>query len=263
MENTMTIKILPAALLGATLLGATSLPSQTLASEGTMPNRVVIYFTRHAEKQTTTVDLGAALTLPDNADGDPLNIGSNRDDLCGDSKCAEELSDLGSTRAQLLADWFDRRGITDDVTHVFSSHKVRTRQTVEEIAMRAGLNNDDDLLSDGVQQLPAGGTELNPQSTGPSEQPTIDAIHLLEPGDVAVIAGHSGTLYDIFEGLNIDTSDNGDFPKDTRPGNEGKVRDYGDVWKIVVRNGEAKFKWRKNLQPTRLRVVDTLPSPSQ
>ncbi len=257
----MNKKLLPAALLGAIFISSASLPSVSFAGEGYLPNRTIIYFTRHAEKQTSTVDLGAALNLPDNADGEPINIGKNRDDLCGDSKCAEQLSDFGLVRAQLLADWFDRKGITEDITHVFASHKTRTRQTVEEIAMRAGLNNDDDLISDGVQQLPADGMELNPQSTGPSEQPTIDALYLLEPGDVAVVAGHSGTLYDIFEGLNIDTSDNGDFPKDTRPGKEGKVRDYGDVWKIIIRNGEAKFKWRKNLQPTRLRVVETEPSP--
>ncbi len=237
-----------------------ALPGYTIAGEGYQSNRTVIYFTRHAEKQTTTTTLGPALTIIPMTD-DPLgsesNRGSNRDDVCGSSKCAEELNALGKLRAQLLADWFDRRGITDDVTHVYASHKVRTRQTVEEIAARAGLiGNDFDLISDGVQQLPADGTELNPQSTSPSEQPTIDAIFGLQAGDVAVIAGHSGTLYDIMEGIGIDTSDPANFPRDE----DGKVRDFGDLWKVVVKNGEAKFKWRKNFQPTKLTFVETEPS---
>ena len=149
------------------------------------------------------------------------------------------------------------RDITEDVTHVLSKNITRTRQTIEEIVICAGLNNDVDLIADGVQQLPADGTELNPQSTSPNEQPTIDAIYsMLQPGDVAVIAGHSGTLYDIMAGLDIDTSDTGDFPRDEA----GKVHDFGDQRKVVIRNDEAKLRWQKNLQPSRLRFAETEPS---
>lgn len=232
---------------------ALSVPSQSHAARVSNQNYSVVYFTRHAEKMTTTENLGPALT--EFVAGE-TNRGSNRDDVCGASKCAEELSDLGLLRAQLLANWFDRYRVTRKITHVYSSHKVRTRQTVEEIALRAGLENDSDLISDGVQQLPADGTELNPQSTGPSEGPTIDAILNLQAGDVAVVAGHSGTIYDIMDGLGIDTSSGRKFPRDE----DGKVRDFGDLWKVIIKDGQAYFQWRINLQPVGLRAVRTTPS---
>ncbi len=248
------VSLLSATLFAATLLSATTLPTIVSADEGYQSDRTVIYFTRHAEKKTTTVVRDDITPLPYSLEDDG-NRGSNRDDQCGASKCAEELNALGLLRAQMLADWFDRKNITGNITHVYSSHKVRTRQTVEEIATRAGLNNDADLISDGVQQLPADKTELDPQSTSPSEQPTIEAIFNLQGGDVAVIAGHSGTLYDIMEGIGIDTSDTSDFPRDE----DGKVRDFGDLWKVVIKNGNVRFKWRRNLQPTRLVNVETEP----
>ncbi len=256
-KKSNSLSIFSTALLGATLLGTTAVPTIASADNGNQSNRAVIYFTRHAEKETTQHVLGVATTIFDTDDAPPFgNRGQNYDDMCGLEKCAEELSDLGLLRAQLLADWFDSHGITKHITHVYSSHKERTRQTVEEIAMRAGLTNDDDLIMDGVQQLPADGSELNPQSTGDSEEPTVDAIYQLQGGDVAVIAGHSGTLYDIMDDLGIDTSDGGDFPRD----DDGKVRDFGDLWKVVIKNDEAKLRWRKNLQPVRLRTVETEPS---
>lgn len=251
------VSLLSAALFGATLLGATAMPTIASAGEGARNDAAVIYFTRHAEKKTTTEELGDALYTYGADDKVAGNKGKNRDDVCGLSKCAEELNALGLKRAELLADWFDDKGITDDLTHAYASHKLRTRQTIELIAMNAGLNNDNDANSDGVQELPAFRSELNPQSTKPSRQPTIDAINALQAGEVAVVAGHSGTLYVIMAALGINTDDTGDFPRD----GEGKVRDFGDIWKVVIKNGKAKFKWRKNLQPTKLRVVETLPSP--
>ena len=59
-----------------------------------------------------------------------------------------------------------------------SSHKRRTFQTVLPTAMSAGLD---------VQQLPADGTELNPESTSPSECLTIDAILNTPPGDTILV----------------------------------------------------------------------------
>lgn len=235
----------------------------TVSSAHGQKNRAVtVYFTRHAEKETTTSALGAAtdtyeLMYYGSADATvtPLMLGevskgSNRDDVCGTSKCAEELSDLGLLRAQMLADWFDQRRITHRLDAVYSSHKVRTYQTVEVIASRAGIE---------IQQLPADGTELEPESTSPSECPTVDAVLATAPGDTIVVAGHSGTLYDIMgagnddcAGLGLDTSSDRRFPKDE----DGKVRDFGDIWKVKIRNGEAQFVWRKNLQPAGLEVVN-------
>ena len=40
------------------------------------------------------------------------------------------------------------------------------------------------------------------------------------------------------------------FPKKSN----GKVRDFGDVWKVVIRDGVAKFRYRVNLDTDRLRV---------
>ncbi|MGI9294304.1 MAG: histidine phosphatase family protein, partial [Pseudomonadales bacterium] len=211
--------------------------SQADSEEYEDSNRVVIYFTRHAEKKTE---------LQDFEDGTFMEI-------CGESKCSEVLNAKGELRAELLADWFSRRDITERLTHAFSSHKQRTLQTIELIAAEAGLNDDDDLILDGVQQLPHDGTELAPESTTPSEAPTIEALQNLPGGSVAVVAGHSGTLYDIMEGLGLDTADEEDYPRNA----DGKVRDFGDIWKVVLKdNGEARLKYRKNLQPVRLRVVD-------
>jgi len=172
---------------------------------------------------------------------------------------------IRATRA-LLAEWFERRGIIDDITHVYSSHKVRTRQTVAPTAKLAGLdqlgNDTEDEFEDGVMQLPAYGRELDPQSTGPSVLPVVMAIQELQNGDVAVVAGHSGTLYTIMEDLGIDTTDGADFPYKIDDKGKRKVRDFGDVWKVVIKNSEAKLKWRKNLQqPEKLRSVETPASP--
>ena len=149
----------------------------------------------------------------------------------------------------MLADWFDGLEITNEIDAVYSSHKVRTYQTVEEIAARAGVT---------VAQLPSDGEELEPEGTGSSECPTVDASLATSAGDTIVVAGHSGTLYDIMgagnddcAGLGLDTADDLRFPKDE----DGKVRDFGDVWKVTVENGQATFAWRKNLQFASL-VVD-------
>ena len=118
-----------------------------------------------------------------------------------------------------------------------------------------------DAADDGVMQLPADGIELNPQSTSPSVAATLMEIDSLQYGDVAVIAGHSGTLYTIMEGMGIDTTDGSDFPYKIDSKGKRKVRDFGDVWKVVIKNSEAKLIWRKNLQPISLRAVETEASP--
>ena len=228
---------------------------------------VTVYFTRHAEKQTTTTVLGPAtktyeLAYDENGDGtvtpsaeEGASVGDNLDEVCGTKKCAEELSDLGLLRADLLVEYFDRKGVIDELDAVYSSHKYRTRQTVEPTAAAAGLT---------VVQLPEGGTELQPEGTTASECPTLEAIRAAAPGSTLLVAGHSGTLYDIMGagnedcpdlGLGLDIGDDEAFPKSTKAGKEGDVRDFGDVWQVVIKDGEAKLRERVNLQPVRLRVV--------
>ena len=56
-------------------------------------------------------------------------------------------------------------------------------------------------------------------------------------------------------GLGLDTSSDRRFPRDE----DGKVRDFGDIWKVVIypqANGEftTRFAYRVNLQPKRLSV---------
>ena len=76
---------------------------------------VDIYFTHHAEKQTQ---------MKASENGGMVEI-------CGEKKFAEELNSAGSLRADLLAGWFHEEGITGDLTHIYSSHKLRTLQTIQ------------------------------------------------------------------------------------------------------------------------------------
>lgn len=236
--------------MAATLLLTAYVPVTAQADGNYNSNRpITVYFTRHAEKKTTTIDLGTATTVYNDSEGS--SKGKNRDDECGTSKCAEELDARGLHRANLLADWFARRGIVNKLDAVYSSHKRRTYQTVLPTATIAGLE---------VQQLPVDGTELNPESTTPSECLTIEAILNASPGDTLLVAGHSGTLYDIMGDGNSDCAGLGlltdadpssnRFPKN----DDNKVADFGDVWKVVIRNGVAKFRYRVNLDTDRLRV---------
>ena len=249
--------------MGTALVVAASLPSAAQARgyhhyNHHQSNRVVVYFTRHAEKKTTTESLGPALMYSDKGD--------NLDEVCGVKKCAEELNALGLKRAELLSDWFERRGITYRLTHAFSSHKKRTLQTILptiNVAMEVGVElaaDNDKFAGDGIQEFPAG-TELNPESTSGSMQPLVDALQSLDGGSVVLVAGHSGTLYKIMgegdpekgiTGLGIDTSSDIDFPRNEK----GKVRDFGDIWKVVIntRTGVARLAWRKNLEFGKLRI---------
>ena len=270
-DRTIASSAVVAALL---LTGAAAQADGHRHDRGHRNDAVTVYFTRHAEKKTTTrslgdardtyelaytdVDTGAFTVSTDSRDDDgrPDN-GTSKGDLldqvCGTEKCAEELSDLGLERADLLVQYFDRRGVIDELDAVYSSHKRRTFQTVDPTAVAAGLD---------VVQLPGHASELSPEGTSVSECPTLEAIHAAAPGSTLLVAGHSGTLYDIMgDGngdcaglglLNDDDASSSRFPKDAK----GKVRDFGDVWKVVIRNGRARFKNRVNLQPTKLTVVD-------
>jgi len=213
-------------------------------------NAVEIFFTRHAEKMTLQEETG---------DGTYM-------DVCGVDKCAEVLNTKGELRAELLADAFFEAGITSRLTHAYSSHKIRTRQTIEMITADAGLSGDTDKnAGDGIQELPVSNddgsdaTELNPESTKGSKAPTIAALMNLSPGSVALVAGHSGTLYDIMAGLGLDdacvkaaveTCDQVRYPVNAK----GKVKNFGDIWKVTLVDGVAEFVYRANLQPLALEL---------
>lgn len=214
---------------------------------------VEIYFTRHAEKMTQ---------LAEQADGSYIEV-------CGESKCAEVLNAKGELRAELLATLFNEAGITERLTNAFSSHKIRTRQTIEQITADAGLSGDvDKNPDDGIQEFPitnddgtADATELDPESTSPSEAPVIEALLSLPAGSVALVAGHSGTLYDIMAGIGlsdvcleetVDICNQDRYPIDE----DVKVKNFGDIWKVTLADGVASFAYRINLQPVDLAVEE-------
>lgn len=246
----------------AAVLATVSTASGNLFADnhGHTSNRITLYFTRHAEKQTV---------VRETADGSGMYL-----DNCDSSgsRCEEELNPLGSLRAELLAEWFEQRGIAPRVTHVVSSDKQRTRQTVQPLAelIQSGYGDelpDGDDMPDGVWQVPfAGDTANEVNGNSGSVDPTVMFIQTqLQAGDVAVIAAHSGTIYKILGGdatdgtggLGIDTTqpaDSDDFPK--KP-SDGKVPGFGDVWKVVIKpSGVAVLKWRKDVDFKRLQVID-------
>jgi len=242
--------VVKSSLIAATLISS----NVALADDDGYNNQpITVYFTRHAEKKTTSeVVVGAQTPVFNDSEGP--SVGKTRVDVCGSEKCAEELSDRGVQRAKLLADWFARRGVVDTLDAVYSSHKLRTLQTVEPTATAAGLT---------VNQLPANRSELSPEGTEPSECPTIAAILDTPPGDTILVAGHSGTLYDIMgdgnafcEGLGLLTDGDPSSDRFPKAGSKGKVADFGDIWKVVIRNGNVKFKYRVNLDNDRLRVQE-------
>lgn len=223
------------------------------ADSSSSDDDVEIYFTRHAEKMTQ---------LMEREDGSLIEV-------CGEEKCAEVLNAKGELRAELLANLFQAAGITDRLTHAFSSHKIRTRQTIEMITAAAGLSGDvDKNADDGIQEFPvsnpdatADATELDPESTSPSEAPVIDALTSLSAGSVALVAGHSGTLYDIMAGIGltdvcleetIDSCNESRYPVSS----SFKVKNFGDIWKVTLAAGEANFVYRVNLQPAEFLIDD-------
>lgn len=250
-------------ILAAATLAITAAP--VVSADGVNTDRTIIYLTRHAEKLTVQNDMGLDNCTADGED------------------CEEALSPLGEKRAELLAEWFEDQGIIDEITHVISSDKQRTRQTVQPTAQKVrdlgrSLVDTDDTIDDGVVQLPAfdantAGNELsgNSKSVGPTAQAILD----LPAGSVAVVAAHSGTIYRILGGedtdgnmltgdddsvgLGIDTTIGENFDDVTlfpKKESDGKVPTFGDVWRVVINNdtGNARVAWRKNLQLQRLRL---------
>lgn len=266
--NSLLISAAISAVLAGSIAPAVAAETETGLNTESARN-LTIFFTRHAEKQTITnvTGEGAASTYTSVyaqeggvefpvSGGVSQDSGDTLDEICGDGKCAEELSALGEVRAMLLADWFGRKGQLNKIGAVYATHKLRTQQTVMPTATAAGLD---------VTILNPQFSELAPASTSPSECATLEAIvaeRASAENNTIVVAGHSGTLYDIMgsgvsncgdlTGLGLDTGNTvagtGDadfFPKD----DSGKVRDFGDIWKIVIkRSGEIQLRYRLNLQ---------------
>lgn len=238
-----------------------AIPTTSYAASDTEMSKdsVVVYFTRHAEKKTQLKE-----SEPDSG---------KFTEVCGKDKCAEVLNPEGKLRAELLVKWFESEGITKSLTHAFSSHKIRTRQTIEQITKAAGLTGDvDKNANDGIQEFPTYNddaktvfaTELAPASTKGSKKPTIKALMALKAGSVALVAGHSGTLYDIMHGIGLTdacTKKNIKAQKcnaDRYPFNKKmKVKNFGEIWKVTLKDGKATFNYRKKLDMVKLESVET------
>src|SRR5207247_2388791 len=125
--------------LRATLLlvAATAVPvTRADSPQSESASKTIIYFTRHCEDVPELVNSDPSFTVTFN--------NCNSDNSC----CVEALNPLGKVRAAVLADWFESKRITQTLTHVIASHKLRTRQTVAKIAQLAGLGGD--LNGDGI-----------------------------------------------------------------------------------------------------------------
>ncbi|KAK1744523.1 hypothetical protein QTG54_005056 [Skeletonema marinoi] len=239
------------AMLVSTSARSDSKASKSKSTKGTKASsntNTIVYLFRHAEQQRTTTTLGTATSAYDVVwDGDAVDIsaidgdtiGSNYDDACGSTHCAEELNPLGLMRASMLGQWFQDNGILSSTTDIFATSKRRTQQTVLPAAALAEMT---------VQTFPVDGTELDPQSASRTTCPTIDAIKNVSNGSQILVASHTSAIYQIMgpgvagecTGFGIDISDDDIFPKDDR----GSVprAEYGFIWKFSIdAEGNAQF----------------------
>ena len=217
------LKAAKAMKLSAILIAAL-LFSGVLITPAAIAGNTVLYFMRHAEKQN---QLTEAVT----------DIGKCYTEDCleykpGKTCCTEELSDLGLLRRDEIADWFIKRGITPELDYVFSSHKLRTLQTVQKIADDAGPDMEVERLGPPECMDPGTECSFGCESGKDSIEATVAAIQALPQGSKAVIAQHSGTIYLIMEKLDIDTSDPEDFPRDLVT---DKVAGYNNLWKVRIK----------------------------
>lgn len=206
--------------------------AQARAPQSESANTTILYFVRHAEDVPELVDSDPTFSVTFND--------CNEDESC----CVEALNPLGKVRAAVLAEWFKAHKITDTLTHVIASHKLRTRQTVEGIAHAAGLGGDlngdgipdgidvDQEPGDGVIDVPWWPAECDPGWTSSSSviQPQIDFINTLPLGSRAVVCSHSPAVYPIMQGFGIDTSDPVKFPKTAK----GKVNGFDNLWIVEL-----------------------------
>ncbi len=106
------------------------------------------------------------------------------------------LTEAGRDRAEALA----QRLSTVDLTHVFSSHTLRTRDTVTPTAEAAGLE---------VQQFPTlgstlGGNVVDNRTSGKvAIEPLLNELQQVPEGSTVLVGGNSGNLYAIMAGLGV------------------------------------------------------------
>jgi len=207
------------------LLFAITVPTPSSAAP---INKTIIYFVRHGEDTPELEDFDPSLSVVFN--------NCTEDGGC----CEEVLNPLGQARAVALAEWFEAAHITQTLTHVIASHKIRTRQTVERIAKAAGLGGDldgdgildgtdiDQAPGDGVINVPSTPLECDPGFTSSSSAlgPQIEYLATLPPGSRAVVASHSPVLYPLMEAFGVDTSDPVKFPRKSN----GKVSGFNNLW---------------------------------
>ncbi len=109
------------------------------------------------------------------------------------------LSQEGHGRATALTDRFK----DVKVDYVFSSHTLRTRDTVTPLAEAHGRE---------VEQFPSRGSTVegevidNSTSGGIAAKPLLQAIKEVPDGNTVVVAGNSGNLYAIMAGLGVRVS---------------------------------------------------------
>ena len=109
------------------------------------------------------------------------------------------ISNEGRVRAAALTDRF--KDIKID--YVFSSHTLRTRDTVAPLAEAHGLE---------VEQYPSLGSTVegkvidNRTSGGIAAEPLLHAIQQVPHGSTVIVAGNSGNLYTIMAGLGVRVS---------------------------------------------------------
>ena len=212
------------------ILFAALLFSGVLITPAAIADNTVLYFVRHAEKQNELTYTSDPQIYPTTYTETCYTYGEENKTCC-----IEELSDLGFLHRDELAYWFDKKQITPKLTHVFSSHKQRTTQTVQEIADDAGLPvqrmGPDYCMDTGAE------CDTGCESGKDSIDDTVAAILDLPQGSTALVGQHSGTIYLIMKKLGIDTRDPDVFPRDSK----GKVAGYNNLWKVkFMPSGEIK-----------------------
>jgi hypothetical protein len=112
------------------------------------------------------------------------------------SESTGELTPVGRQRAELLVQTFR----DTKFTHIFASHTMRARQTVEPVAAFQKLQ---------VVQLPSPGSILDGQPVTDSTsrqaaiEPIADAVLQLPPGSVALIGANIDNIYGILHRLGV------------------------------------------------------------
>ena len=217
----------------AVIAGFSTSSARAQAPQSESANTTIVYFVRHGEDTPELVGSDPSFSVTFN-------------NCIEDGSCCEEvLNPLGKMRAAALANWFQAKDVTRTLTHVIASHKIRTRQTVQKIALLAGLGGDlngdgtpdgtdvDQAPGDGVINVPSTPAECDPGWTSSSSArvPQRDYLKTLPVGSRAVLCSHSPVLYPLMQDFGIDTSDPVNFPKDAR----SRVSGFNNLWIVELK----------------------------